>query len=225
MSTETRPPLPTTGRVTSRVRGEVAEKLQQRLATYAFNPAEVPQLGENRHVELEIGFGNGGALVHRAQLAPQTLHIGAELFLDGLKSCVHQLETQDITAKIVRLWPQDARVLLEQLPADSIDRLLVLHPDPWPKTRHHKRRLVQKEFLDHAQRVLKPEGELLMVTDWADYAHWMLAHTISHCGFVLQSNNPADLATPPADWTKTKYQNKAEQESRHNWYLRFGVQK
>ncbi len=118
---------------------------------------------------LEIGFGNGETLVQMATIAPETDFLGIEVHEPGVGHCLLGIEKEGLTN--LRLIQHDAVEVLEDwLPADSFDRVQLFFPDPWPKKRHHKRRIVQPEFMDRIARVLKPGGVFHVATDWANYA-------------------------------------------------------
>ena len=121
---------------------------------------------------LEIGFGGGEHLVAQAQARPDARFIGVEPFMNGVASCLRHIEESGVTN--VRLHMGDARDVIARLPAARLDLVYILFPDPWPKARHHKRRLIQPEFLDALARVLKPGGEVRFATDWENYAEWTL---------------------------------------------------
>jgi tRNA (guanine-N7-)-methyltransferase len=123
-------------------------------------------------VVLEIGFGGGEHLVAQAQAHPEQRFIGAEPFLNGVGSCLRHIEESGV--QNVRLHHGDARDVLTRLPDAALDRCYILFPDPWPKARHHKRRLIQRDFLAELARVLKPGAEVRFATDWANYAEWTL---------------------------------------------------
>ena len=121
---------------------------------------------------LEIGFGGGEHLAEQAGRHPDTLMIGCEPFLNGVASALRHIDERGLTN--VRIHADDARDVLTALPDGSLDRVMILFPDPWHKARHNKRRLLQDETAAEIARVLKPGGRLRFVTDWLDYADWAL---------------------------------------------------
>jgi tRNA (guanine-N7-)-methyltransferase len=157
-------------------------------------------------VWLEIGFGGGEHMAGQAQLRPDVLILGAEPFLNGVASAVRHIDERGLTN--VRLLQGDARELLAVLPDQSLERIFVLFPDPWPKARHHKRRLVQDETLAQFVRVLKPGGALRFATDWADYADWTLERATRTPGLSWTAEQADDWRTPPADHVTTRYEQK-----------------
>ena len=157
-------------------------------------------------VWLEIGFGGGEHLCGQAQRHPQDGFLGAEPFLEGVGKCLSQLV--DGSVDNVRLWRGDGRLLVDQLVDQCVDRLVILFPDPWPKTRHHKRRLVQPRFLDAAARILKPGAQVRFATDWADYAERALEAFLRDGRFLWLAQRADDWRMPPADHVTTRYQEK-----------------
>jgi tRNA (guanine-N7-)-methyltransferase len=155
---------------------------------------------------LEIGFGGGEHLAAQAARRPDSLFIGVEPFLNGVASALRHVDEQRLTN--VRLVAGDGREVMSRLPDASLDRLIVLFPDPWPKTRHHKRRLVQAAFLREAVRILKPGGRFRFATDWADYADWTLEHTAREPGLRWLAERADDWRVPPTDHVTTRYETK-----------------
>src|SRR5688572_23707735 len=123
-------------------------------------------------VALEIGFGAGEHLAALAAHSPQTLCIGCEPFLNGVAKLLVSVEERELGN--IRVFTDDARKLADALPEETVDDIYILFPDPWPKLRHQKRRLVNQDTLQRLARIQKPGGRLLLATDHADYATWML---------------------------------------------------
>ena len=157
-------------------------------------------------VWLEIGFGGGEHMAAQAARAPDVLILGAEPFLNGVASAVRHIEEAGLDN--VRLLHGDARELLAALPDACLERIFVLFPDPWPKTRHHKRRLIQTQTLADFVRVLKPGGTLRFATDWADYVDWTLERTQNTPGLRWTARRAEDWRLPPADHVTTRYETK-----------------
>ena len=203
-------PLRSFGRRKARpIRARRAELMAARLPAlslpeHPFDPrALAPTASE---VWLEAGFGAGEHLVALAQLRPDVLALGAEPFLNGLAACVAQIEARRLTN--VRLHAGDVRELMARLPDASLARLFVLFPDPWPKRRHQKRRLVDAAFIAEAARLLASGGRLRFATDWADYADWALQRFLDSPSFRWTATRAADWRTPPADHAPTRYETK-----------------
>ena len=163
-------------------------------------------------IALEIGFGGGEHLLAQAAHHPETLFIGCEPFINGVAKCLAGIDQQKLSN--IRLYTRDARELLLALPDGVLDTAFILFPDPWPKARHNKRRLVNHETLAMLARVHKPGGRLLIATDHVDYSEWILAHLLSTPHYRWTAERAMDFLTPPADWTETKYQRKTTAEGR-----------
>jgi tRNA (guanine-N7-)-methyltransferase len=168
---------------------------------------------------LEIGFGGGEHLAHIATLHPAIHMIGCEPYVNGISGLLKKIEKDDL--KNIRIYTDDVRELLEKMPDHSLDRVYILYPDPWPKARHHKRRLIGKPLLDLLARVMKPNAELRIATDWDDYATWILEQLLPHPAFTWQAEKASDWNTPWDEWIPTRYEQKAKREGRGSVYYRF----
>jgi tRNA (guanine-N7-)-methyltransferase len=169
-------------------------------------------------VVLEIGFGGGEHLVAQAAAHPNARFIGVEPFLNGVASCLRHIEESGVTN--VRLHQGDARDVMARLPDASLDLCYILFPDPWPKLRHHKRRLFQPDFLAELARVLKPGAEVRFATDWANYAAWTLEHFVRHPRFVWTAERAADWQNSWPGHVQTRYEQKRLGDCAPVW-LRF----
>jgi tRNA (guanine-N7-)-methyltransferase len=165
----------------------------------------------------EIGFGGGEHLVEQARRHPEINFIGCEPYINGMASLLVAIDKDKLTN--IRLYDGDARELLEKLPDNSIERLFILFPDPWPKARHHKRRIINKNSLKLFYRVLQPGGLLRLATDHEDYGAWMLENLLAFGKFRWTATSSNDWKNPPADWAATRYQAKAEAEGRKPLFL------
>ena len=157
-------------------------------------------------VWLEVGFGGGEHLATQAARNPHVLLIGAEPFINGVASAVRHLHEQSV--ENVRLHAGDVRELLAALPDGAVDQVFILFPDPWPKARHNKRRLISREFLDELARAMLPGARLRFATDWRDYVVWTLERTLNHKDFTWTAERADDWRTPPADHVTTRYEEK-----------------
>jgi tRNA (guanine-N7-)-methyltransferase len=157
-------------------------------------------------VWVEIGFGGGEHMAAQAARHPDALILGAEPFQNGVASALRHIDEQALTN--VRIQDGDARELLARLPDASIARVFILFPDPWPKVRHHKRRLIQAETVAEFARVLAPGGGLRFASDWADYVDWALARIQADPAFRWTAEAAADWRSPPADHVTTRYEEK-----------------
>ncbi len=156
---------------------------------------------------LEIGFGGGEHMAGQAARRPEVLILGVEPFLNGVASALRHIDEQGLDN--VRVRQGDAREVLADLEPASLDRVFILFPDPWPKTRHHKRRLIQEETIAAIARALRSGGRLRFVTDWKDYAAWTLERILKTPEFRWLAERADDWRTPPADHLTTRYEVKA----------------
>ncbi len=173
--------------------------------------------GRPRPVWLEVGFGAGEHLAAQARANPGVGLIGCELYLNGVARLLARVERERLAN--VRIWPDDARLLIDALADGSIARAFVLFPDPWPKKRHHKRRFVRRENLDALARVLADGAELRLATDDPDYAGWMVERLQRHPDFVWTARRPADWRRRPGDWPATRYERKTSAAGARPVYL------
>jgi tRNA (guanine-N7-)-methyltransferase len=172
-----------------------------------------------REVWVEIGFGGGEHLVWQAKAHPDVGLIGCEPFEDGVIKLVSAIEKEGLAN--VRVCPDDARPLLRLLPDASIGRIFILFPDPWPKKRHHKRRIVAPATLAEVARILRPGGELRIATDVAAYASAILHVALHNRELRWTARGPEDWRLRPPDWPQTRYEAKAIAAGRRGYFFRF----
>ena len=170
-------------------------------------------------VRLEIGFGGGEHLIAEALAFPDTGFIGCEPYVNGMAKILTQIKAHNIGN--IRLYAGDAAELLAWAPPRSITRIDLIHPDPWPKRRHWKRRFVQDATVAAMARILKAGGEFRFVSDIDDYCAWTLAHLMRAPDFSWPAERAADWREPWPDYTMTRYGRKAEREGSGAAYLRF----
>jgi tRNA (guanine-N7-)-methyltransferase len=170
-------------------------------------------------VELEIGFGGGEFLIARAQRQPHTGFIGVEPYVNGMAKALAGIESNKLCN--IRLHPDDAAALLAWLPDAGLARIDLIHPDPWPKRRHWKRRFVQEPLIAQLGRVLRRGGEFRFVTDIADYAAWTLQRFIRSELFEWTAERADDWRKPWPDFGGTRYNAKATHEDRASCFLQF----
>ncbi len=170
-------------------------------------------------VRLEIGFGGGEHLIAEALAFPATGFIGCEPYVNGMAKILTQIEAHNIGN--IRLFAGDAAELLAWAPAGALMRIDLIHPDPWPKRRHWKRRFVQDETIAAMARTLQPLGEFRFVSDIADYCAWTLVHLARSRDFVWTAGRVSDWRQPWPGYTMTRYGRKAEREGREAAYLQF----
>jgi tRNA (guanine-N7-)-methyltransferase len=180
------------------------------------------QLGQAQSISdiwLEVGFGSGEHLADQAIRHPDTGFIGAEIFVNGLAALVRTIEEKELST--IRLHDGEAQVLVQWLPAASIGRVYILFPDPWPKRRHWKRRLISPPFLDALARVMRPGGELRVATDVGDYARTTLLAVSASPDFEWLARRPGDWRLRPSDEAPTRYEAAALEAGRCCQYFRF----
>lgn len=175
-----------------------------------------------RDIWFEIGFGNGEHLLALKNGYPDVGFIGAEPFVNGMANFLKDLG--DAPLDNIRVFMDDAMLVIRSLKDSSIDRIYILNPDPWPKTRHHKRRIISQANLAEFARVLKPGGRMVLATDVDDLAEWMVTETVNHGAFVWNVTGPHDWKNPPAEWVETRYAFKGKQAGRRQTFLVFTVQ-
>jgi tRNA (guanine-N7-)-methyltransferase len=169
---------------------------------------------------IEIGYGGGEHLVRQALMHPQTGFIGCEVFSGGVAKMVEAIVSEEIGN--VRLFTDDALKLLAKMPEASLEAAWLLYPDPWPKTRHHKRRFVSPVTLAALARVLKPGSMFHFATDIEDYANWTLAHILRAPDFRFAPARPGIWHEPWQGWVPTRYETKARTEGRErSFYFDF----
>jgi tRNA (guanine-N7-)-methyltransferase len=204
------PPLRTYGRIKSRSlkprQSRLIDDLLPKLAVPVepFDPRGL--MPEAAEVWLEAGFGAGEHLVAQAVSHPQVLLLGAEPFVNGLGACLAHLDDAGVTN--VRLQAGDVRPLMSRLPDASLARIYILFPDPWPKARHHKRRLIQPDFVAEAARLMQPGARLRFATDRADYADWTLQRFAASPSFRWTAERADDWRAPWPDHVATRYEAK-----------------
>jgi tRNA (guanine-N7-)-methyltransferase len=172
-----------------------------------------------REVWLEIGFGGGEHLAAQAERHPETGFIGCEVFENGIVKLLGEIDGRSLGN--IRIFTDDVRPLLAVLAPQSIARVFILFPDPWPKPRHHKRRLVAPATLDRLAEVMADRAELRLATDDLGYFSWMLECLTNHPAFAWTARRPADWRERPADWPATRYEQKARKAGRAPAFLRF----
>ena len=172
-----------------------------------------------REVWLEVGFGAGEHLLEQAAANRDVGLIGCEPYVTGVVRMVRGL----VDAKLdnIRLWRDDARLLIDRLDEASLSRVFVLFPDPWPKTRHHKRRFISAPVLERLAAVMRDDAELRVATDDRGYLVWILAHLRASAAFLWTAGGPSDWRHRPSDWPATRYERKALQDGRRCTYLRY----
>ena len=159
-----------------------------------------------KSIVIEIGFGDGENILTIAKENPDTLYIGSEVYLSGIGSLIGKIKENNLSN--IRIYNNDARVLLDTIKTPIFDNMLIICPDPWQKARHHKRRLINHSFLELARKSLKANGGLYISTDWKDYAEGILEAINQAEGYiVLETQLFEDLPV-------TRFQARAIKEDR-----------
>jgi tRNA (guanine-N7-)-methyltransferase len=200
------------------------EKLLEQLLPALSVPAEGPLssallFGDARTLHFEIGFGGGEHLAWRADLLPDHGFIGAEPFLNGVVAALAHIRDGHLAN--VRLHMGDALGVLERLPDSSLSFVYLLHPDPWPKARHAKRRMVNDGPLDLIAAKLKPGGEFRLGTDDPVYCRWSMMVMNRRRDFEWLAESASDFLVRPGGWPETRYEAKARRQGREVWYFRY----
>ncbi len=175
--------------------------------------------GRDCPLQLEIGFGAGEHLAGQAQLHPDHGLIGCEPFINGVVGALQHIQAQNLHN--VRLHMGDALDVLGRLPDASLDRVYLLHPDPWPKARHAKRRFMNPGPIDRISAKLRPGGEFRFGTDHPVYLRWALMQMNRRRDFEWQGKTPDDFLIRPDDWPETRYERKARRLGHEVWYFRY----
>jgi len=187
-------------------------------AGVTFDPATL-FVPAKRAVWLEIGFGGGEHLAHQAAANPDIGFLGCEVFEAGIATGLSHIAERKL--ENVRLHPEDARVLLAALEPQSLERVFLLFPDPWPKRRNAKRRFVNRGNLDRLAELIAPGGELRIASDDPTYIEWTLSHVPVHPEFQWTAQSPVDWQERYADAIETRYEKKAREAGRVPHFFRF----
>jgi tRNA (guanine-N7-)-methyltransferase len=198
----------------------LVEDLLPRVSVPADGPLNANALfGDDRPLQVEIGFGAGEHLAGQAAAHPDTGFIGCEPFLNGVVGALGHIRDGELSN--VRLHMGDALEVLERLPDASLSRVYLLHPDPWPKARHAKRRMVNHGPLDLIAAKLRPGSEFRLGTDDPTYCGWAMMIMGERDDFVWTANTAQDFLTRPADWPETRYERKARRHWHEVWYFTY----
>ena len=173
---------------------------------------------KKQKIILEIGFGNGDNLVELAKKYPEKLYIGAEPFLNSAVQCIQKLKKYDI--ENVKIWLDDIKKILDFLPPNIISEIKILFPDPWPKTKHKSRRLIQPEFIERLNVILVHGGTITIGTDHPILKSWILENFQTNRKFEWVANNAKEWRNRPSDCIATKYEKKSYKANRlPSWFV------
>ncbi len=174
-----------------------------------------------RHITMEIGFGSGEHVIGLLAQNPDHHFIAIEPFINGMSSFLKDIAPDKAAQERTRVYMDDALLLVRSLADSSIDRLYILNPDPWHKTKHHKRRIVRPETLDEYARVMKSGAELILTSDVPYLSEWMFTHSFNHEAFEWMARCASDWKTAPKNWIETRYATKGAKGADTMSYLIF----
>ena len=219
----------TLDRLYGRSSGHKLRKSQQELVDSLLPQISVPEdgditaarlFGHDAPLHFEIGFGSGEHLADRADMLPDHVFIACEPFLNGVATALGHIRDKHLAN--VRLWRGDALEVLRRVPDGTLSFLYLLHPDPWPKARHAKRRMVNDRPVELFAAKLRPGGEFRLATDDPTYLTWALMIMQRHIkAFDWLAERPEDFLEPSVGWIETRYGAKSRREGRRPYYLRY----
>ena len=166
---------------------------------------------------LEIGFGYGEQILNQSLLHPECNLIGCEPYLNGIISLLNKIEENNV--ENIKIFRDDARILIEKIPDNSLDTVFILFPDPWPKKRQNKRRIINDEFLKMLQKKISNNGTLFFASDIFDYIEWTF--NFAKDIFIPEFTTFEECKKEPEWWVKTRYQQKAIKNGRECYFLKF----
>ena len=173
---------------------------------------------KNKEIIIEIGIGNGDNLVESAKSNPNTIYIGADPFLNAIAQSVKKLLKNNINN--VKIWPDDINKIIHLFPKNSISKIKILFPDPWPKAKHKTRRLLQPKFIEILSNILTFQGEVTIGTDHKILKSWILENFQHNLNFEWKAKHAEDWRVRPSDCYQTKYEKKALKEGRApSWFI------
>jgi tRNA (guanine-N7-)-methyltransferase len=217
-------PLRSFGRVRNRIKDNenLLENLLPKFLIKLPQKAELdPQtLFQNaKKIYLEIGFGHGEFLIQQAINNKDIGFIGCEVYLNGILNLVRKIREYKLPN--IRLYDKDARILLKNIKDNTLDKIFILFPDPWPKKKHNKRRIINQEFLNILHKKLKSGGSLFFASDIENYINWTLEHIRKNVHFNALFKDLKECERELNWQIKTKYQNKATKAGRISRFLEF----
>jgi len=209
------------GRPLRKGQQDLVDNLLPQIAVPEDGPVTADRLfGFDKPLHFEIGFGSGEHLAYRADLLPDHGFIGAEPFLNGVAGALQHVRDKNLGN--VRLHHGDALEVLARVPDGALSFIYLLHPDPWPKARHAKRRMMNDGPVSMFAAKLKPGGELRFGTDHPVYLRHALMVMQRFTGeFEWLCERPAEFQNRPGGWPETRYEAKARRQGHEVWYFRF----
>ena len=180
---------------------------------------ELEQLNEYKCISLEIGFGTGDILLHNALNFPNNLFVGIEYYKKGIAQLLLNIEKYNL--KNIRIFYGDAFDYLKLVKTNYLDEILIMFPDPWPKRRHWKRRIINKDSVNEISRILKLNGKALFFTGNKDLAYWGLRHFILNAYFNWEIDMPSNCRNKISTHPVSRYELKALENNINPFYFQF----
>ena len=176
-----------------------------------------------KNIDLEIGSGFGDFVFAKAKANPNTAFIACETHINGIVNLLAKLQKYPLNN--IKIFNSDIRLLLNNIDNPVFNKIYILFPDPWPKVRHHKRRLINESFLRTLNKVVLNNSKLIIATDHDSYKKWILTKILKNIFFKWTASSKADWQNFPEDWVYTKYQKKAQRAGRGSIFLEFKNEK
>ena len=181
------------------------------------NVSEIFSNSKNKII-IEIGFGNGNNLINSAKSNPENIYLGADPFLNTTVKCIQSILENNLNN--IKIWPDDIRKIISCFPLNSVSEVKLLFPDPWPKLKHKKRRLIQTDFINNIYKILKTKGTVTLGTDHKILKSWILEKFQESLKFEWQVKDAKDWQNRPKECFLTKYEKKSLQEKRKpSWFV------
>lgn len=206
------------GRIKSRTLSQNKLDLFEKIIPkYQLNLAKLNKLQKFTKINLEIGFGSGDFIFENAKNNPEQLFIGSEVYINSIGKLLAKLQENPLDN--IRIYQNDVRFLLENLPENFLDQIFILFPDPWPKKRHHNRRIINMKLLKTLHHISKEKSKILIATDHHSYQEYLLELLPNNIFFKLDDNFNDNPYLEPNFWVRTKYQEKAINEGRKSMFF------
>lgn len=203
--------------------GRALSKVKQELFTELLPKYEITHNNFEYNIEkeycLEIGYGGGEHLAYQAKQNPNINFIGCEPFIQGTAKLLKKIQEDQL--ENIFIYQDNAIDLINNLPDNFLSKIFILFPDPWPKNRHHKRRIINHNHLNLFAKKLKPESLLRIATDHEDYASWIIATLINNPNYKWECHTTEEWHNSPNDWCRTKYQEKSLSNGSKNYFFNF----
>jgi tRNA (guanine-N7-)-methyltransferase len=193
--------------------------LENYLPQYKIDQGTLVNLDTSSAINFEIGFGSGEFINSIAQKNPEQIFIGCEPYTTGVVKLLKNIKKNNI--ENIYIFNDDARILLQEMPEAFLNRVFILFPDPWPKARHHKRRVINQALLNLLEEKMKKGSKLLIATDHADYREWILEELEKHPSFT--QNSEEAWKEESEEYVETSYHRKARNNNISSSFMSFTV--